>query len=144
MQSFHNIAKLNINRAIIIIVTVIFSLPLYSCSSITNVYIASYEDYPVGEQSLAWKYESQTVADSLDRDDWDNLDEDSLCSSGTKQSPIDIVTDSVVTEDVGTVTGLLFDHDLEGSIVNTGRMVQFVSLGYVRPVISSKMFGDKK
>ena len=126
----------------IVIVTCFLSLS--SCSSITNIYVSPYEDYPVGEQSLVWKYEAQTVANSLDPDEWDSLDEDSLCSSGTQQSPIDIITDDVVTEDIGSVTGLLFDHDLEGSIVNTGRMVQFVSLGYVRPIITGNMFGDKE
>lgn len=142
MQSFHNMERVSNIRDIVTVMVII--LPLSSCSSITNIYVSPYEDYPVGEQSLDWKYEAQTVANSLDPDEWDSLDDDSLCSSGSKQSPIDIITDDVVPEDIGSVTGLLFDHDLEGSIVNTGRMVQFVSLGYVRPVITGNLFGDKK
>ena len=114
-----------------------------SCSSITNIYVSPYEDYPVGEQSLEWRYETQTLANSVDPQDWDTLDSESLCSSGLKQSPIDIETEEVISKDDGAVIGTMFDDDVEGAVTNTGRMIQFVSLGYARPTIQSPMFGSK-
>ena len=62
------------------------------------------------------------------------------------QSPINIVTDNVLTEsnDVGSIEGTLFDEDIFGYIANTGRMVQFVLLGFSRPSIGGGPLLDKK
>ena len=69
-----------------------------------------------------------------------------VCNSGSAQSPINIVTDNVLTEsnDVGSIEGTLFDEDIFGYIANTGRMVQFVLLGFSRPSIGGGPLLDKK
>ena len=69
-----------------------------------------------------------------------------MCNIGSAQSPIDIVTDHVETNlnDVGEVQGTLFEDDIEGYLANTGRMLQFVLLGFLRPTIQGGPLLDKK
>ena len=134
-----------------------------NCGSISNIYISPYDDYAEGEQNLEWKYESQTVPNSYDPSQWDlvkilnwpksinfnnhfQVGNDPVCNSGTAQSPIDIVTGNVNTEnsDVGQIHGTLFEEDIEGYMANTGRMVQFVLLGFLRPTLEGGPLLDKK
>ena len=82
------------------------------------------------------------------QDKWSCLQvgNDPVCNSGTAQSPIDILTDYVETDtdDVGEIQGTLFDEDIEGYLANTGRLVQFVYLGFLRPTIEGGPLQDKK
>ena len=112
--------------------------------SISNIHVSPYEDYAYGEQSLEWKYESQTVANSLDPGDWDQFDEDAVCNTGQAQSPINIDTDNIEEVEVGVITGVGFNTNITGYLANTGRMVQFTLLSFNRPTIKGGPFAADK
>ena len=73
--------------------------------------------------------------------------QEAVCNTGTRQSPVDIVTQAAVPVSPVTVPGLVtagFEDDISGFLANTGRMLQFAVLGYARPTIEAGPLGDKK
>ena len=96
-------------------------------------------------EAFTWKYDSQTFASAHAPDDWGTYTAAATCGTGTSQSPIDVVTADVETkaEDVGAVVGNLFDRELSGYLLNTGRGVRFSHLGMARPTITGGPLGDK-
>ena len=49
---------------------------IVNSGSISNIHISPYDDFAEGEQSLEWKYESQTVANSYNPAQWDQVGKD--------------------------------------------------------------------
>lgn len=96
-------------------------------------------------EAFTWKYDSQTLPSAHDPSDWGSYTAAATCGTGTSQSPIDVVTADVQTEspDVGAVVGSLFDAELDGYLINTGRGVRFSHLGMARPTISGGPLADK-
>ena len=76
-----------------------------------------------------------------------DLYQEAVCNTGTRQSPVDILTQAAVSVSPVTVPGLVstgFEDDISGFLANTGRMLQFAVLGYARPTIEAGPLGDKK
>ena len=69
-----------------------------------------------------------------------------MCNSGQHQSPVNIVTEDLVTEesDPGAVTTSGLEEDILGHLANTGRMLQFVVLGFARPTITGGPLNGKR
>lgn len=89
-----------------------------------------------GVNDFLWKYTGQNLAASLDPTMWNTLPVASnpgagVCGSGTSQSPINIITASATTAaaDIGAVTTTLFDTNIRGVLVNTGRVLRWMALG---------------
>ena len=68
---------------------------------------------------------------------WNTLAGAGVCDTGNRQSPIDIVaaTTTVAAADPGAVTSTLFDTDISGVLVNTGRVLRWMaSLDGIRAI----------
>lgn len=91
-------------------------------------------------EAFTWKYDTQTLASADDPASWYGT-----CNTGTSQSPINIVRADVetATTDIGAITGTLFDRELEGYLVNNGRVLRFSHLGFARPAITGGALGTK-
>jgi len=91
-----------------------------------------------GVSDFNWKYDTQGLANAKIPAEWKDLTGYGTCGSGTKQSPINIDPDDVMTEttDVGAVNTTMFDMDIPGALANTGRVLRWFAMGTVKPTIS--------
>lgn len=98
-------------------------------------------------EAFTWRYESQTLAGAIKPADWGTGGWASAakCDTGTSQSPINIVSADLVTEttDPGALVGTLWDTDMEGYLVNNGRVLRFSHLGMARPTVTGGPAGTK-
>ena len=92
----------------------------------------------VADQDFLWKYASQTgITGAVNPPMWNTLAGAGVCDTGNRQSPIDIVaaTTTVAAADPGAVTSTLFDTDISGVLVNTGRVLRWMaSLDGIRAI----------
>ena len=113
-------------------------------TSVNNPFFAEIVSHDTTSH-LMWKYDSQSAADAVDPASWGDISD--TCSSGRSQSPIliDIYEDDVQwpTEYVSSVWGVHFNHNMKGYLVNTGRVLRYISLGLARPTIYGGPLGDK-
>lgn len=102
-----------------------------------------------GVNDFLWKYTGQNLAASLDPTMWNTLPAASnpgagVCGTGTSQSPINIITASATTAatDIGAVTTTLFDTNIRGVLVNTGRVLRWMALGTAPTITGGPLATD--
>ena len=102
-----------------------------------------------GVDDFKWRYDAQTLAMSVAPADWNTLTGAAACGTGATtemQSPINIVANDAVaaTTDIGAVTTTLFDTDITGALVNTGRVARWIATGNAKPTISGGPLGSNR
>ena len=83
--------------------------------------------------SHTWRYDTQTEATHSLPAAWGGD-----CSSGTKQSPIDVVSTavSIPSPDPGMVMSHLWEMDITGDLYNTDRHITYQITQNLKPFIS--------
>ena len=93
--------------------------------------------------TFGWKYVSQTdEATDLDPADWST---GFTACGGSSQSPIDVVVSDLESpkDDVGKVVNHLYELDITGDVINTGRHLTYQIREGLRPYISGGPLDSK-
>lgn len=92
---------------------------------------------PAGSVSVGmshtWRYDTQTEATHILPNAWAGV-----CNTGTKQSPIDVVSTavSIPSPDPGMVMSHLWEMDITGDLYNTDRHITYQITQNLKPFIS--------
>ena len=94
--------------------------------------------------TFGWKYDSQSDAASTGDvpTDWSNT---YTACGGSSQSPIDVVVSDLESpkDDVGKVVNHLYELDITGDVINTGRHLTYQIREGLRPYISGGPLDSK-
>ena len=96
----------------------------------------------LGYTGFTWRYEDQTDPSVAVNNpaNWEGT-----CDTGTMQSPIDVVTNTLATPqaDPGKVVNHLYELDITGDVFNTDRHLTYQIREGLRPYISGGPLAKK-